>query len=104
MTQSRLYYEAHVNFEHINDKKREEVRLLCSQLPSWRLATFEMHKKRQPTGFCTGRSDDLDAMKCEVAMMTKWLEQAGIPVLRWKIEDTLFDSNQGDTIEGMLVA
>lgn len=99
--ESRLYYEAHVNFPHASDEQREQVAEFCSRLPSWRLATFEMHKSRQPTGFCTGRSKRLDDIKSEVSQMAAWLKEKDIEVLRWKIEDTLFDSNHDDELESL---
>lgn len=55
---ARLYYEAHVNFAR-NEQTAEVGEVLEGRFSNWKLATFEMHKDRTPTGFITGRHTSL---------------------------------------------
>src|SRR6478736_199900 len=98
MTETRLYYEAHINFPHPTEEQAEKVREICSRQMFWKMATFEMHKDQVPTGFCTGRNRVKEEIQAEVLQVITEMEAAGIEVLRWKIEDTVLDSKYGDSL------
>lgn len=97
MTEARLYYEAHVNFARNADTELAGAKLEA-ELPNWKLATFEMHKDREPTGFITGRHKSLVEIKRQTLAVVCKLREWGFEVLRWKIEDTVLDSKHGDDI------
>lgn len=100
---SRLYYEAHINFDHPNDLQRtivdEIARTVTTSMVQWRQATFEMHKEGVPTGFLTGRSISLVEMRASLTEVLGLIKRhTSLIVLRYKIEDTLLDSKHGDTL------
>ena len=97
MTDARLYYEAHINFAR-NNLTPEAGGKIEAMFSNWKLATFEMHKDREPTGFITGRHKNLHAIKTQVLEAVYILQDMGIEVLRWKIEDTVLDSKHGDQL------
>lgn len=94
---SRLYYEAHVTIPPVPEERLPEVDELCSQL-GWQRSTFVMHKNRVPNAFVSARHADRDEMILMVHDMIRALTGLGYEILRWKIEDTLLDSNRGDLL------
>lgn len=95
---SRLYYEAHVTIPPLDNRQTGEVDTLCSQL-GWRRSTFVLHKDGiVPNAFVSMRHESRHAILQATASMVQRLRGLGYTVLRWKIEDTLLDSNKGDTL------
>ena len=97
---SRLYYEAHITIEpqvgatfadRLGDAAGEK---------GWRMSTFAMFKpgQPQPDAFISYRDKSLRSIVEAVQDMVRTLERRGFTVLRWKIEDTLFDSKRGDAL------
>jgi len=97
MREARLYYEAHVNFER-NAETELAGKRIEDAFSNWKLATFEMHKDKEPTGFITGRHKSLYQIKRETLFVVTTLRSWGFNVLRWKIEDTVLDSKHGDQL------
>lgn len=93
---SRLYYEAHITIEpvqrgtihwdNLNDIASEK---------KWHVSRFTLEDKGD---FVSYRSEQLRDICEAVADMARTLERCGFTVLRWKIEDTLFDSKRGDEL------
>lgn len=95
---SRLYYEAHVTVPPLNQQQLEQVDGLC-QAMGWRRSTFELHKDGLvPNAFVSARHENRDSIVGMTAEMCHALRHMGLQVLRWKIEDTLLDSNKGDQL------
>lgn len=95
---SRLYYEAHVTVPPLDNAQIEAIDAYCAQT-NWRRSTFEMHKDGLvPNAFVSARHESRTAIIGMVGNMIQWLLAHGYTVLRWKIEDTLLDSNKGDRL------
>lgn len=94
--ESRLYYEAHVTVPPLSAEQQAEVDQLCAAA-DWRRSTFELHKDGLvPNAFVSARDSSKLSIVRRVAEMCAALRAAGLPILRWKVEDTLLDSNRGD--------
>ena len=98
---SRLYYECHVTVEPPTSIGRVNQLDSLAKARGWRMSTFTMLKPgaEPPNAFISYRNQDYDKTCYSVAGVINALESVGFKVLRWKIEDTLFDSNKGDTLE-----
>lgn len=93
---SRLYYEAHVTVPPLSAEQQQAVDSLCASM-DWRRSTFELHKEGMvPNAFVSARDASRTSIISRVAAMCAALRNMGLPLLRWKIEDTLLDSNRGD--------
>jgi hypothetical protein len=100
---SRLYFECHITISKDDLQTDEQIQLLhnlAEKHKGWKVASFLIVKgtKHKPEGFITLRCRDEDETKAKVWMMWEELKYAGLRPIRWKIEDTLYDSNQGDDI------
>lgn len=64
------------------------------------MSTFTMLKPgaEPPNAFISYRNQDYDKTCASVSGVINDLTEAGFNVLRWKIEDTLFDSHKGDIL------
>ena len=103
--QARLYFEAHITIDPVDEEKRAALQELID-VPECRfkLAKLVMDKEGTPSKldtFCTGHSRSLSDIKSRVVNTVQTLKANGYYVRRWKIEDTLFDSRSGDTLEMM---
>ena len=65
------------------------------------MSTFTMLKPgaEPPNAFISYRNQDYEKTCYSVAGIIDDLRLEGFKVLRWKIEDTLFDSHKGDTLD-----
>lgn len=97
---SRLYYECHVTIEPPKTQQALNVLEDIAKATGWRVSTFTMLKPgaEPPNAFISYRNQDYTKTKASVRGVINNLESAGFNVMRWKIEDTLFDSNKGDTL------
>jgi len=97
---SRLYYEAHITIEPQVGETFAERLQECAESKGWRMSAFLMLQAHldPPKAFVSYRSEQLRDICEAVADMARTLERCGFTVLRWKIEDTLFDSNRGDEL------
>lgn len=100
MTRSRLYYEAHVTVEEGPDW---ELFAHSARATDWRASKFDEDEVDDMSGkwFLSCRGEDLDQVRGWVRSMIADLEESGLTVLRWKIEDTVLDSKHGDTLEAV---
>lgn len=96
---SRLYYEAHITIEPLTVEDTHWVDDLCLTF-EFRRSTFEMHKEKVPNAFISARDPSFRSMVERVTEMVTQLQEGGLRVLRYKIEDTLLDSNRGDVLPG----
>ncbi len=94
---SRLYFEAHITIRPMTCvEDRRHLTLILQDNKAWRESTFVMKKDNEPNAFISRRSKGLAEMRDDVENMVNLLKFHGLVVLRWKIEDTLYDSNRGD--------
>lgn len=107
---SRLYLEAHITVkpptlaEYEAAPKGgvydfEEFANVVSLL-GWRASMFAADEVDGITGkwFASSRAERLTTIAYSVLAAVSKLEEIGLVVERWKIEDTLFDSKQGDAL------
>lgn len=95
---SRLYYEAHVTIPPLTNAQIAEIDALCAAR-DWRRSTFVMEKDGSiPNAFVSMRSASRQDIIDRTASMVQQLVQLGYTVLRWKVEDTVVDSNRGDQL------
>jgi len=93
---SRLYYEAHITVAPIQRGTMEWDNFNdLANAKDFRVSTFTQDGAKD---FVTCRDESLRSICERVADMVRSVERGGWPVLRWKIEDTLFDSNRGDEL------
>lgn len=96
---SRLYFEAHITIAPPEPCMLPLLENLASQA-DWRVSTFAMLKpgEHQPDAFISARDESYALMVRRVRDMKTVLELSQFTVKRWKIEDTMLDSNRGDTL------
>lgn len=95
---AELYYEAHITIEP--KEKNKFIQLAVDLGSSWRISLFDQDMVDDYHGkwFASYRGSDLEVTKAEVYLAVKALESKGYKILRWKIEDTILDSNYGDRL------
>jgi len=101
MTDSRLYYEAHITTERPRpDQKWEDFSRAAGAL-GWRASRFDVDEVDHYDGawFMSYRAPQLRVMKDSVLTMLDVLRELGFNPIRWKIEDTVLDSKNGDKEE-----
>lgn len=110
MTKARLYYEAHVTVESrdaLEDMLTDPwgAFKLIAHSCGWRPSKFSEDEVDDYHGkwFLSWRGEDLDATITAVRAMVGALRRGGYEVLRWKIEDTVYDSKHGDLPQMMEV-
>lgn len=102
--QSRLYLEAHITVEPVPDTQpgHTEFDIFRDAFSddTWRVSSFSEDDVDQIEGkwFITCRHQSLSVIIAMVREMVAQLQELGLTVLRWKIEDTLLDSRHGDTL------
>jgi len=108
MTTAKYYYESHVTIEPIEDLEKLNMVKTVSGMFGFRVADLFMLKNRQETPersnrdtFMTGHGKDLDDITDRTINLVRAIQQLGITVWRYKVEDTLFDSRNED-IYGLL--
>ncbi len=97
---SAMYYESHVTVDPLTDFQRVRVKCLAD-VYNFRLAKLLL---RKPTGdeewrddaFLTAHSQSLRDIKFRTRQLCAHLMLIDIPVRRYKIEDTVLDSNTQD--------
>lgn len=99
MTQSRLYYEAHITIEPAEGQEFQDFAQVA-QMGGWKASRFGEDEVDHYEGhfFVSRRGKHLEIMKRAVATTVSYFEMASYKVIRWKIEDTLLDSKHGDTL------
>lgn len=94
---AKLYYEAHITCDSGNDFDEFTT---IAKYNGWRSSRFDEDNVDFYNGkwFLSYRETDLKTMKSSIKLIINELKQAGYSVIRWKIEDTLFDSKYGDVL------
>jgi hypothetical protein len=97
-----FYYEAHVTIEPVFDARLEQFKEIAAK-HDFRVADLLMKKREGDTAeqsqydsFCTGRSEDIGAIRGRVVGLCFELRRMGFTVWRYKIEDTIIDSRHED--------
>jgi hypothetical protein len=95
-----MKYEAHITVQPSAEHSYAEFAAALREL-GWKPSMFEHDEVDDIAGkwFVSYASDDRDEIINEVKGMIHGLSCAGEEVLRWKIEQTLFDSKAGCGIE-----
>lgn len=96
---SRLYFEAHITIAPPEQCMLPLLETLARN-HDWRVSTFAMLKpgEHQPDAFISARDESYARMASRVRDMVALLGVSQFSVKRWKIEDTMLDSNRGDTM------
>lgn len=101
--ESALYFECHVTIEPPSNEFGQRAPLISvleaiSRDHGFRVSTFEMFTKNEaPKVFTSARDKSYASISTRMCRFIRALNTAKFKVLRYKIEDTLIDSNkQGD--------
>lgn len=101
MQRNSLYYEAHVTIDPVFGELLKSLELMCD---NWKFRVAKLHMSKTGTdsiphtkdSFCTGRSKSYDDLVTRTQELVLDLKTAGFNVRRYKIEDTIVDSNIED--------
>lgn len=87
-----LYFEAHITIEPVTPTQKITIGVI-GRRHGFRMATFLLKKGSQavPDDFFTGRGTDYDALLEKTLYLVDYLQEMGIKVKRYKIENTLLD-------------
>lgn len=98
ITKAKYYFEAHITVDQKENEFWSEFINIC---PSYfKHSKFDVDDVDNYHGkwFMSARSEELENIKLLVKSTIDILNNFGYNVVRWKIEDTLFDSKYGDNI------
>jgi hypothetical protein len=95
---AKYYFEAHITVDAKEPEQWEEFTNI--QPYSFKHSKFDVDEVDSYHGkwFMSARNEYLDELKLDMSLAMIKLKNAGYNVIRWKIEDTLFDSKYGDVI------
>lgn len=103
--QSLLYYEVHVTIEPVFDDQLDEVKRIA-QSNKFKVADLLMQKRKTDKAerskydtFLTTRCQEYMEAVDRVRDVVDELKHAGYKVWRYKIEDTILDSQIEDVLE-----
>lgn len=101
MTKARLYYEAHVTIEPVEDPARKVLAAELAQAQKFRLATLlkQNQELSRLDTFMTGHGMELEDLTLRLQKLVRALMFHGFDVWRYKIEDTIMDSRSYDELE-----
>lgn len=101
---TELYFECHITVEPLFDERLADFKEIA-QTHQFRIADLLMQKRATDTpersqhdSFCTGRSTDYEDLWSRMCALVNDLGTTGIRVWRYKIENTLLDSNVQDSL------
>lgn len=97
-----MKYEAHITVEPMVAESFSYEDFAENVLRHrWRASKFDHDDVDGIAGkwFISYASDDRLTITTETRNMVRFLEAEGFTVLRWKVEETLFDSKHGDALE-----
>ncbi len=101
--ESRLYYEAHITLEKgaftLTTEAEHILEKICEE-NDLRPSTFLLLKPEdpEPHAFVSCRDKSLRSICEKVRKAVRELNREGFKVKRWKVEDTVLDSNRGDEL------
>lgn len=102
LEESQLYFEAHVTIEPVEGERLEKFSEICAK-HHFRVAKLLMQKPRLETeersnkdAFCTSRSKQYARIATDTIELVQELIDEGYVVWRYKIEDTVLDSQIDD--------
>lgn len=99
---SDLYYECHITFEPVNLPERAKLKEICEEF-GFRVATFIMEKDSPiPDAFASARAVSYATIVMLMVAVVATLNAAGFKVKRYKIENTLLDTNKQGDVLGIL--
>lgn len=103
---SRLYYEAHITLgcPAVPDEWTNGIIARVCKAYDLRPSTFSLIKpeEAQPLAFISARDESFSSICNRVKLAIDALSAESLNVVRWKIEDTVLDSNRGDRLEELL--
>lgn len=96
----RLYCELHITCE-ANGNFDDFVKLVEGYSPDWRCSRFDEDLVDNYHGkwFCSSKCFTINNIIEMLKNTVRYLTANGVEVIRWKAEDTLFDSKYGDKLE-----
>ena len=102
--ETRLYFECHVTIEPVFDERLELARRISKHF-GFKVADLLMKKRTDDTEersrhdtFTTGHSKSYEDIHTRMVGLINSLKSEGFKVWRYKIEDTILDSKQGDEL------
>ncbi len=94
-----LYYESHITIAPVIGQELLDFKHICLGF-NFRVAKLLMEKgPSRLDAFCTGRSNNYTDIVERTHGLVMCLNQAGFTVRRYKIEDTIVDSNIKDKFQ-----
>ena len=102
---TRLYFECHITIEPVDDGADRDVLKDLAHAHGFRVAELLMAKRREDTPerskydtFLTGRGVLVMELKNRAQALVQDLHANGFTVWRTKIEETLLDTDYGDSL------
>jgi len=99
---TKYYYESHITIEPVFDAALENAKRLA-QTKAFRVADLLMKKRAEDTPqrsaydtFMTGHSVNREDIMTRTKELVLLLQEAGVKVWRYKVEETLCDSRNED--------
>lgn len=98
-----MKYEAHITCEPHSEYSFQEF-VEAAKVWGWKASKFEHDDVDGIAGkwFLSHASDNRDAIMSEIQGMVHSLESADQTVLRAKLEETLFDTKDGDKVDELV--
>jgi hypothetical protein len=100
---ARHYYEAHLTFEPVFDRRLRDLAATCASF-GFHVASLLMKKRAKATperaaedSFATGRSVSYSEVESRMFRLLDVLRNEGFQVWRYKIEETALDSRYDDS-------
>ena len=94
-----LYYESHVTIDPVFGQDLSNFVAICANY-KFRVAKLLMEKgPNTKDAFCTSRSQSYTDIVTRTIELVQRLQREKFVVRRYKIEDTIVDSNIGDKYE-----
>lgn len=101
---AKYYFECHITIEPVYDE-RLELATEIAKKHKFIIAELLMRKRKEDTEsrskndtFMTGRHSNYEILEDRMKSCIYYLQLNGFKVWRYKIEDTIIDSKQQDTL------
>jgi hypothetical protein len=96
---SGMYYEAHVTIDPVSGERLQDFKMIAGQY-GFRVADL-IKVNGEPSAkdsFCSARNRNYESMVMNTVDLVRSLRVHGFKVRRYKMEDTLCDSNSWDAL------
>lgn len=97
ITHSKMYFECHITVEPIPEARVQEFAKLCKEFGFWS-SDWALADKTYKF-FATSRGVERQDIQERMQSLIKRLKEQRFKVFRYKIEDTILDSNISDELQ-----